>query len=183
MGRPTNNDEILDDTPEWEHEGPSKSARKRAATAAQKLGEQLIALGEADLAKLVLPEQLRDAIRIARNIRSHGGLARQRQYIGRLMREVDPAPLLEFLDAGSRTQAQEAERFRRIEAWRDRLIAEGDPALTAFAEWRTLTADQHAQLAEVLWRARHTDSSKAQRAVGARELFRTLRALFAASSP
>lgn len=180
MGRPTNNDDILDDSAARADEGPSKSARKRAATAAQELGERMIGLSEADLAKLPLPEPLRDAIRAARSIRSHGGLARQRQYIGRLMRDVDPEPLRELLEAGSRTQALEAERFRRVEAWRDRLIAEGDSALAALGEARTLTPDQHANLTDVLRRARHIASSKAQRAAAARELFRALRAIFAA---
>jgi len=55
LGRKTNSDEILDDGHEREDEGPSKSARKRAATAAQKLGEKLIGLRPADLARLPLP--------------------------------------------------------------------------------------------------------------------------------
>jgi ribosome-associated protein len=180
MGRRTNSDEILEDSAMHTDEGPSKSARKHAATAAQKLGERLIGLREMDLAKLVLPERLLDAIRAARSIRSHGGLARQRQYIGKLMRDVDPQPLLDLLEAGSHSQALEAERFHRVEAWRDRLIAEGDPALSALAEWCTLTPDQHASLTEVLRRARHTGSSEPRRAAAGRELFRTLRALFAA---
>ncbi|MGH8229932.1 MAG: ribosome biogenesis factor YjgA [Steroidobacteraceae bacterium] len=68
---------------------PSKSARKRAAEAAQRLGETLITLKDADLVALDLPERLSDAIRAARGIKSRGAGARQRQYIGRLMREVD----------------------------------------------------------------------------------------------
>lgn len=180
MGQRTTSDEILDDGAAEVVEGPSKSERKRAATAAQKLGERLVGLREVDLAQLSLPERLLEAIRAARSIRSHGGLARQRQYIGKLMREVDPGPLLELLEAGSRTRALEAERFRRVETWRDRLITEGDPALTALAEGRPLTPDQHANLTEVLRRARHIGCSEAQRAAAARELFRTLRAVFAA---
>ena len=182
MGRRTTSDDVLDDRADQADEGPSNSARKRAATAAQKLGERLVGLREADLVTLPLPERLLDAIRAARSIRSHGGLARQRQYIGKLMREVDPEPLLELLEAGSRTQALDAEHFRRIEAWRDRLIAEGDTALTALGEVRTLPPDQHARLTDVLQRARHSGSSEAQRAAAARQLFRTLRALFAASN-
>lgn len=180
MGRRTNSDEILSDGAAQEDEGPSKSARKRAASAAQKLGERLVTLRETELARLSLPEPLLDAIRAARGMRSHGGLARQRQYIGKLMRDVDPAPLLELLEAGSRSQSLDAERFRRLEAWRDRLIAEGDSALTALGEWRPLTPEQHATLCEILRRARDASTPEAQRATAARELFRTLRTLFAA---
>ena len=74
-------------------ERPSKSARKRAAHAAQALGERLIALKESDLAKLPLPDVLADAIREAKRIKARGGLARQRQYIGKLMRDIDLEPI------------------------------------------------------------------------------------------
>jgi ribosome-associated protein len=73
---------------------PSKSARKRAAHAAQALGEALIQLKLQELDSLQLPEQLYDAVREAQRIRNtRGGLARQRQYIGKLMREIDTAPI------------------------------------------------------------------------------------------
>ena len=72
---------------------PSKSARKREAAAAQDLGTRLIALKESELAALDLPETLFDAILLAKRITSRGGLARQRQYIGKLMRDIDPAPI------------------------------------------------------------------------------------------
>ena len=179
MGRKTNSDEIIDDGSVAEDEGPSKSARKRAATAAQKLGERLVGLRESELAGLDLPERVADAIRAARGMRSHGGLARQRQYIGKLMRDVDPEPILAKLGEGSRAQSLDAERFRRIEAWRDRLLAEGEAALTALGEWRTLTPEQRSKLADAQRRARHIPSTEAQRAAAARELFRALRALFA----
>jgi len=78
---------------EDDEERPSKSARKREAHALQKLGEMLIALKEPDLAALDLPEALAEAVREARRINSRGGGARQRQYIGKLMRETDPEPI------------------------------------------------------------------------------------------
>ena len=72
---------------------PSKSSRKREAHALQKLGERLIAMREADFLTLPLPEMLVEAIRDARRLKSRLALARQRQYIGKLMREVDIEPL------------------------------------------------------------------------------------------
>jgi ribosome-associated protein len=68
---------------------PSKSSRKRAAIALQKMGEQLVNLREADLATIPLEESLRDAIEEARRLTSHGGRSRQHQYIGKLMRDAD----------------------------------------------------------------------------------------------
>jgi ribosome-associated protein len=72
---------------------PSKSARKREYIALQKLGEELISLKESDLDSLPLDDGLRDAITEARQIKAHGALRRQKQYIGKLMRHIDPEPL------------------------------------------------------------------------------------------
>ncbi len=79
-------------------ERPSKSARKRAAHAAQALGEQLINLKESDLMRLPLPETLLEAVRAARRIKARGGLARQKQYIGKLMRDLDTVQIEEALE-------------------------------------------------------------------------------------
>lgn len=72
---------------------PSKSARKREVIALQKLGEELIRLKESDLDGLSLDDDLREAVMAARQIRAHGALRRQKQYIGKLMRHIDPEPL------------------------------------------------------------------------------------------
>lgn len=72
---------------------PSKSARKREYLALQKLGEELLALREADLLDIELEEDLREAVLEARQIKSHGALRRQKQYIGKIMRRVDPEPI------------------------------------------------------------------------------------------
>ncbi len=72
---------------------PSKSARKREYIALQKLGEELITLKEADLGNLPLDDNLREAVIEARQMKAHGALRRQKQYIGKLMRHIDPEPL------------------------------------------------------------------------------------------
>ncbi len=72
---------------------PSKSARKREYIALQKLGEELITLRQSDLDNLTLDDDLREAVLEARQIKAHGALRRQKQYIGKLMRHVDPEPL------------------------------------------------------------------------------------------
>jgi len=116
-------------------ERPSKSARKRSAHAAQDLGEALLRLPAAELSALELPEVLREALRAARGISSRAALARQRQYIGKLMRQVDQEPIRAALAARSERDARETERFRRIENWRERLITEGEAALEDLARW------------------------------------------------
>jgi len=72
---------------------PSKSARKREYLALQKLGEELLTLRESELLDIALDEDLLEAVLEARQIRSHGALRRQKQYIGKLMRHIDPEPL------------------------------------------------------------------------------------------
>ena len=72
---------------------PSKSARKREYIARQKLGEELITLKVSDLDRLSLDDNLREAVLEARQMKAHGALRRQKQYIGKLMRHIDPEPV------------------------------------------------------------------------------------------
>jgi len=72
---------------------PSKSQRKRDAHALQVLGAQLVALSPGHLVQLELPDALREAVMAAQGMRSHGARTRQMQYIGKLMRQLDPAAL------------------------------------------------------------------------------------------
>jgi ribosome-associated protein len=155
---------------------PSKSARKREATAAQDLGERLISLKEADLRALDLPETLLDAILLAKRITSRGGLARQRQYIGKLMRGIDTAPIEATLGHSSRTTALDAEKHKRIETWRARLLGEGPAALDELLRWRP-DADRKA-LQALIAKATGTRVDSGSREAASRELFRAVRALF-----
>src|SRR5688572_5488331 len=72
-----------------EYGRPNKSALKRRAQGLQDLGEVLIDLPQTELDALPLPESLRDAVMLARRITQHGGLYRQKQLIGKLMRKID----------------------------------------------------------------------------------------------
>ena len=157
-------------------EPPSKSARKRAAHAAQDLGETLITLRERDLEALDLPSALLDAVRAARSLRSRAALGRQRQYIGKLMRQIDPEPIRRALASRSERDAEETERFKRAELWRTRLLKEGDAALTALAAARPDLDRAHW---ERLLRAARTEqpAESATQGPAGRALFRALRGL------
>lgn len=162
---------------EEEDSGPSKSERKREAHAAQALGEALVDLPDAELAALELPETLIDALKAARHITSRAALSRQRQYIGRLMRDLDLTPIREKLTARAEQASREAELFRRLEVWRERLITEGPQALEELERWRP-GLDRKVLLPAL-------EAARRERAAGAgvgpagRQLFRALRALFA----
>lgn len=169
-----------EDTQDFD-ERPSKSARKRDAVAAQDLGTRLIALKESDLSALNLPERLFDAIMLAKRITARGGLARQRQYIGKLMRDIDPVPLEAALDASSRGARIDAERHKRTETWRARLLAEGPKALDELLEW--CPAADRRSLQVLIDKATGTRVDSGTREAASRELFRSLRTLFEASIP
>jgi len=113
-------------------EKPSKSARKREVQALQALGEQLIGLRKAELAAIPLDESLRAAVSDARGMKAHGALRRQKQLIGKLMRQVDAEPIRTALAALDADSASDKRRLHEAEQWRERLIAGGAPALAEF---------------------------------------------------
>jgi ribosome-associated protein len=113
-------------------ERPSKTQRKKEVAALQRLGERLVALNAGQLAAVPLPEELRDAVLEAQRIRSREGRRRQLQYIGKLMRSVDPAPIAAVLERWDGQSREATAAHHRIERWRLRLL-EDDGALTEFA--------------------------------------------------
>ncbi|HWM28705.1 MAG TPA: ribosome biogenesis factor YjgA [Woeseiaceae bacterium] len=112
---------------------PSKSARKRDHLALQSLGEKLIPLERGELEKLGLDEPLFEAVVRARNMRSRSALRRQRQLIGKLMRDANADSIQSSLDALGRQDGLDRDRFREAERWRDRISSEGAPAVAGFA--------------------------------------------------
>jgi ribosome-associated protein len=108
---------------------PSKTKIKKQMHELRDLGKELTVLGKDQLAQLDIPENLRDAIREMKNINKFGAQRRQMQYIGKLMREVDTAPILAKLDSWKGTSQQHVAYMHQLERWRDRLL-ENDSALT-----------------------------------------------------
>ncbi len=101
----------------------SRSKAKAESDALQKLGIQLLDLPEARLKKLDLPEKLFDAVQEAKRISNFEGKRRQMQYIGKLMRKVDPAPIEAAVVAAKKGSATETLMLHKAEVWRDNLIA------------------------------------------------------------
>ena len=111
-------------------ERPSKSQRKRDMTALQDLGESLLRLTAAELARLDLPEALREAIGEMARMGSHEARRRHRQYIGKLMRQVDAEPLRAAIEDATGESKQAVALMHRCERLRDALLAD-DAALDA----------------------------------------------------
>jgi len=153
----------------------SKTKRKREMHELQALGVALVELSESQLG--FLQEELRRAVLEAKRISAHEGRRRQMQYIGRLMRDIDPAPIrarLEEINGGS---AQANARHKRLEALRGRLMAD-DAALTQFAATHP-SADLQALRALIRNSRKEQKEGKPPRAY--RELFRLLKSIEAAT--
>lgn len=162
------------DTEDGLYSGPSKSQRKRDAEALQKLGEQLIALKNSDLAQFDLPENLLNAIQQARSISSHGGLKRQRQYIGKVMRSIDASSIANKMEELRRKHEVNSSHFKQLEHWRDRILAEGNRAIDELLL-------EYPQADRQMLRQLQRNSQKEQLAgkppAAARQLFKYLRQL------
>jgi ribosome-associated protein len=101
---------------------PSKTQRKRQATAVQQLGEHLVGLTPHQLTKLPLTSKLRDAVLAAQTISQRGARKRQLQYIGKLMRHVDPEPIQAALAALAVRRHPEVRQQGQYERLCDALI-------------------------------------------------------------
>lgn len=121
-------DEDLEELP------PSKTKIKKQMLELQDLGEQLAALNKDQLKELDLPETLRDAIHEVKRITKFGAISRQMQYIGRLMRDVDPAPIIAKLEIWNGTSRQHIAWLHQVERWRDRLLEDPNALTELLAE-------------------------------------------------
>lgn len=160
--------------------GPlSKTRRKQEMHELQALGAALVELPEGQIRSLALGEDLREAVLEAKRISSHEARRRQMQYIGRLMREVDPAPIRARLEALEGSSAQATARHRRLEQLRERLLAD-DQALTDFV---AAHPGADAQELRTLIRNARREQKEGRPPRAFRELFRALKSLEAASAP
>ena len=114
----------------------SRTDLKRESTELQKLGADLLDLRADLLARLDLSDKFKDAIADAKRITNFEGKRRQMQFIGKLMRKLEP----EVLEAVKKTLSEEATGsaadnllLHQAEIWRDRLIADD----AAAAQWIT----------------------------------------------
>ena len=154
-------------------EKASKSERKRQHDHLQKLGESLIRLNRSDLDELPISEAVRDAVVAAHSIRQHGAMRRQRQYIGKLMRDVDPRALQAALGALYQPSVDENRIHHAAEQWRERLIEQGNDALAELLkDYPSADRQQFHNLLRAIKKGPGDNPRPA------RELYRALRGLF-----
>jgi len=152
----------------------SKTRRKHDMEALQKLGEALLDFDTDTLAKLNLPDPLLEALQTANRIKSHGARRRQLQYIGKLMRRIDTAPVAAAVQTREHQYATNTQAFHRLEELRETLITEGDSALASVLEQFPL-ADR--QRLRKLARQARKERADQQPPKASRALFRYLREL------
>ena len=150
---------------------PSKTKIKKQMHELQDLGEELVELSRDQLAKLDLPETLHLAIREMSKINKFGARRRQMQYIGKLMRDVDTAPIIAQLDVWKGVSQQHIGYMHQLERWRERLL-ESDTALT---ELLTAYPETDVQRLRTLIRNALKERETGKPAKNFREIFTVLR--------
>ena len=154
-----------------EAEFVSRTKKKLQAEELQKLGAALVALPAVTLDALELPAELLAAVREAQRITSHEGRRRQVQFIGKVMRRIDADPVRAAVAAIAGQSAAASARQKRLEQWRERLIAD-DAALTEFASEH---AGADLQAMRTLIRNARKEIAESRPPRAQRELFRILR--------
>ena len=152
---------------------PSKSSKKRAMTALQVLGTRLVNLTPSQLEQVPIEDpRLQEAVLQARKITQRGGLRRQLQYIGKLMRVIDPEPIENALAKLDGAHQEERAQLHQLEQLRDALIADGDAALPA-----TLAVFPNADRQQLRQLVRRSNPGDPHAKEHARKLFKYLREL------
>jgi ribosome-associated protein len=170
-----------DDLDDFDERGPSRSQQRRDALAVFELAQRLMALSHAELARMPMSDDLRDLVTTSQKITQHIARKRQTQFLAKHLRKAeDQLPGLRAALEHDRDELRrDSARLHRLERWRDRLIAEGDAALSELLREHP-DADRQA-LRSVIRKAQEERDRGAPPAA-ARTLFKTLRELFEAGS-
>ncbi len=150
---------------------PSKSEQKREHHAIQDLAEALAGLSASELEQIPLSDELRDAVKEASGLK-RGALKRQVRYIAKRLATEDSKEVGEALDRLRHGSREETARHHRIERWRERLLAEGQEALSEFLDAHPQTDRQ--QLRQLIRNAR-TERERGQPPKAFRKLYALLR--------
>ncbi|HDP25123.1 MAG TPA: DUF615 domain-containing protein [Deltaproteobacteria bacterium] len=156
----------------------SKTQRKKEMIELQKIGERLVSLSEKKLKALSIPEELKDAVRFARTIRSHSARKRQMQHIGVIMRHVDPDPIRRAFQNLDDMLSQDARTFQRIEQLREELLAGNDEDALRILD--LFPQAEREEFLRIVARGRN-ERITGKKPAASRALFRYLRALLESS--
>ncbi|MGE5152453.1 MAG: ribosome biogenesis factor YjgA [Bdellovibrio bacteriovorus] len=159
--------------------GPSKSQLKRDKQALQALAERLVIMPRAELLRLNLSEATWAAIDETPRIRDHRARGRHWKRIANLLEREDGHAIHALVDQAEERERHATARHHHLERWRERLIAEGDGALSDFIAEHPATDRQQLR---ALVRAAQRDQERG-RPEAPRRLFRFLRETVEVESP
>ncbi|CAV20047.1 MULTISPECIES: ribosome biogenesis factor YjgA [Vibrio] len=159
--------------PEEEIIWVSKTEMKTDMDALQKLGEELVDLKPSVLDKFPLSEDLAQAIKDAQRFKNEAK-RRQLQYIGKVMRSVDPEPIQAALDKIRNKHSQATVELHKLEQLRDRVVAEGDAAISDVME---MYPEADRQRLRQLARQANKEKAANKPAKSSREIFQILKEL------
>ena len=160
--------------------GPSRGEQRRQALAVLELAQRLVERSEADLARMPLDDELRDLVLTSKKITAQIARKRQIQYLAKHMRRRDDEALAAIraaLEHDKSDGRREAQALHQVEYWRDRLIADGDEALSELLQDHPHADRQHLRQ---LARNAHQEKLRNKPPHAFRELFRELRELLSA---
>lgn len=149
----------------------SKTKLKAEADEQQALGVRLTELPKDKLLKLDLPDAVLTAVLDTKKITANGAIRRHRQYLGRLMRDIDNAPILEQLARWDGKHTAENAYFHGLERWRDRMIADTN----VLAEFIALYPKTDIQQLRTLVRNAQKELAASKPPKSSREIFKLLR--------
>lgn len=158
---------------------PSKTRLKAEADAQQALGVRLTELPKDKLLKLNLPEELLSAILETKKITANGAIRRHRQYLGKLMREIDTAPITDQLARWDGKHTAENAYFHGLERWRDRLINDSGALSEFIAKYPTTDSQQLRSLI----RNAQKEHATGKPPKSSREIFKLLREITSPENP
>jgi len=157
-----------------EQEYKSRTQIKKEMKALQELGERLVEFSPESLEQIDMPENLREAVLFAQKIPSREALRRQLQYIGGLMRTVDPEAIRRAIAMRDHRQQVSTQAFHQLETWRDDLIAGKAGVIDEICQRFPAADRQHLRQ---LARNAQKEQGQAKPPKSARVLFRYLREL------
>ncbi len=111
---------------------PNKTKIKQEMATLFTLAEELSALSTTQIKSLDLPEIIDKAVIEASKMSHTGARKRLLKYIAGQLHKIDVDPMLEKLARIKNTSAHAVREHHMAEHWRDKLIAEGNEALTEF---------------------------------------------------
>ncbi len=172
--RSKNDDLVWDDEEQEEIIYVSRAELKRDMQELKDMGSRLMEMKPSLLDKLPLHDRLRAALDESKRIKSMNARKRHLGFIGKLMQDQDVEPIKELLSRLDASSDDYNRHFHQLERWRDRLIAEGQAAMTDFLDKYPQADHQHVRQ---LVRNAQKEAKQEKPPAAARKLFKYIREL------